>query len=205
MCSFVQSQRTILSCHDGTDLPRGTQLLNPMFVRHAALVRRGAGCPSRANNILFGRSQSPGGSLRPRPYPAVFAATAAALTVSLTSCGSDDSGPTDVTPAAVSTPRGSPTGSIVSQVIGAGGGRVVSEDGVVTIDVPSGALASNVTITVQQVSNTAPGGFSSSYRLGPEGQAFGAPVTLTFSFPADVVDGVDVTSATIASQQADGT
>lgn len=107
--------------------------------------------------------------------------------------------------AATPTPVGTPTGPIVSAVIGSGGGSVASDDGILAVDIPVGALASNVTITLQPVSNTAPGGFSSSYRLGPEGQTFAKPVTLKFTFPSDVIDGADTTSVTIASQQPDGT
>jgi hypothetical protein len=76
---------------------------------------------------------------------------------------------------------------------------------VLRIDVPAGALTSNVTITLQPVTNTAPGGFQSTYRLGPAGQTFATPVTLTFTYPTDVAESADVASTTVASQQADGT
>ncbi len=90
-------------------------------------------------------------------------------------------------------------------IIGAAGGRIVSDDAILTVDIPAGALASNVTITLQPISNTAPGSFSSAYRLGPANQTFSSPVTLTIALPASVVDGIDVNTATIASQQDDGT
>lgn len=140
------------------------------------------------------------------PHSALTTKCAATILIaSLLGCGGSGEAPTGVTPTAASTPRGSASGSPVSAVIGAAGGRVVSNDAVLAIDIPAGAFASNVTVTVQPVTNTAPGGFAPAYRLGPEGQTFVRPVTLTFALPSNVVESVDVNSATIASQQADGT
>ncbi|WP_176064551.1 hypothetical protein [Anaeromyxobacter diazotrophicus] len=80
------------------------------------------------------------------------------------------------TPSAV----GQPTGHRRSLVIDATGGTVASTDGVLTLTVPAGALTGPVNVTVDAITNTAPGGVGTAYRLGPAGTTFASPLTLVF-------------------------
>ena len=63
----------------------------------------------------------------------------------------------------------------------------------VRVTVLPGALAASTDITVTEISNTAPGGVGSAWRIGPEGLAFATPVTLTFK-PGVPVDTLGVSS-----------
>jgi hypothetical protein len=64
------------------------------------------------------------------------------------------------------------------------GGKLATESGKATLDVPGGALAKDteLTLTVEAASNTA----SSIYNFGPEGTSFMKPATLTLSFSGTV-------------------
>lgn len=75
---------------------------------------------------------------------------------------------------------GSPTGASKDLVIGPAGGSLSSADGLLTLTVPAGAVAANTDFSITAISNTAPGGQGSAYRIGPDGVALLAPVTLTF-------------------------
>jgi hypothetical protein len=59
------------------------------------------------------------------------------------------------------------------------GGSLASDDGVLTIVVPAGAVSTPTEFSVQRITNTAPG-VGTSYRVGPTGMAFAQLVTLTF-------------------------
>jgi hypothetical protein len=61
----------------------------------------------------------------------------------------------------------------------AAAGSLASDDGVLSVDVPAGAVASPTEFSVQRITNTAPG-VGTSYRLGPTGIALAQLVTLTF-------------------------
>jgi hypothetical protein len=85
-----------------------------------------------------------------------------------------------------STPVGTPAGAAVTSTIGPGGGMVLSADGRVELRFPANALAADTDITIQPVSNTAPGGRGLSYHLMPDGIKFKIPVSLIFHYtPAD--------------------
>jgi hypothetical protein len=75
--------------------------------------------------------------------------------------------------------------SQVSRTIGRAGGTVTASDGS-SIDVPPGALASPTTITMEAATPSAlPGGGVSggaAYALGPAGQTFLVPATITLTF-----------------------
>lgn len=108
------------------------------------------------------------------------------------SCGGGDDGagpgggntpPPTPQPTAV----GSPDGNATSQIIGAAGGSVMSEDSLFTVTIPAGALASDTLITVQPITNMAWGAIGKGYRLTPHGLPFSAPVMLAFKVtPADL-------------------
>jgi hypothetical protein len=80
---------------------------------------------------------------------------------------------------------------LAAQVVGAAGGTVTTSDGV-SVEIPAGALAGDVTITIDEVSDApTPSGATSlgkTIQLGPEGQAFASPVTvkLPWSGPSNV-------------------
>lgn len=73
-----------------------------------------------------------------------------------------------------------PVGPLARALVDASGGAVTSADGVLTVTVPAGALSAPAEVTVQALENTAPAGQGQAYRVGPAGQRFAAPVTLTF-------------------------
>jgi hypothetical protein len=84
---------------------------------------------------------------------------------------------------------GTPAGAAATARIGVSGGQLRSRDGRVTVDVPTGALGADTELTVQPITNTAHGGLGRAYRLGPEGQVFKQPVTLTFAYKDEEVEG----------------
>ncbi len=73
--------------------------------------------------------------------------------------------------------------------IGPSGGHLASADGVLRLQIPAGALAEEVELAIEPLTDTAPHGVGTAYRLSPEGQIFLAPVQLAFAF------GPEVTSA----------
>lgn len=122
------------------------------------------------------------------------------------SCTKDDPAPlgkeidfSKLTPAV--TAKGTPTGGVYTQQVGAGGGRVQSPDGQITIDIPAGALSANTSIGIQPITNQAPLGVGSGYRLTPEGTVFAKPVRITMKYGNDV----PAPFAWIVTQQSNGT
>lgn len=129
-----------------------------------------------------------------------------ALTIGLTSCTKKDA-PDSEAPIDLSsltpefTPKGTPTGSVYTQQVGVAGGRVQSPDGKISIDIPSGALSANTTIGIQPITNEAPMGAGSAFRLTPEGTVFAKPVTIALKYNDDMKPGL----SWIVTQKADGT
>ena len=87
-------------------------------------------------------------------------------------------------------------GETTSGVVGSGGGEVVTNE--VSLNVPSGAVASDIAFTVTdngenyQVT-TENGGKAyavTSASIGPEGTNFTTPATLTFNWPDNNSDGI---------------
>jgi hypothetical protein len=74
---------------------------------------------------------------------------------------------------------GSPVGPIARITVGPEGAVVSSSDGAVSIGIPPGAVETSVDITVQALTNSPPG-LGNAYQVGPAGQVFLLPVTLTF-------------------------
>ncbi len=80
-----------------------------------------------------------------------------------------------------------------SLAIGSSGGRVTTSNGS-GVSIPSGALSSDVTITIKQVTHAPTPGdaipVGPTFLLGPEGQKFEHPVTVTLEFdPSELYDG----------------
>jgi hypothetical protein len=85
--------------------------------------------------------------------------------------------------------------------IGQPGGTLTSLDGRVTLTVPAGTVSAPTEFSIQEVTNMAPGGVGSAYRLGPEGTTFSTPVTITIK--ADLATA-SLDALTIAYQEGEG-
>jgi hypothetical protein len=112
--------------------------------------------------------------------------------------GTPDGGAAVIAVTAVGTQSSAPA----TAVIGPNGGTVTSADQRLTITIPAGALSANTTIGIGSITNTAPGGMGTAFRLTPNGQTFAAPVTLTYK-PAGELD-TDPTQVGLAFQTAAG-
>jgi hypothetical protein len=76
-------------------------------------------------------------------------------------------------------------------LIGVDGGSVTTSDGLVTIDVPAGALAGDTTLTIAPVQNAPPGFAGTVYEIGPTGTQFSSPAKLTFKYDPAALSGMD--------------
>jgi hypothetical protein len=121
----------------------------------------------------------------------------------LTSCNKSDSpsAPDDNGP--IITVVGTPNGEMTTASIGASGGTLNSADGKLTITIPAGALTSATDISVQPITNEAPLGLGSGYRLQPEGTAFAIPAILTFHYDEEILKGSMADLLWIVSQVSD--
>jgi hypothetical protein len=84
---------------------------------------------------------------------------------------------------------GTPVGNAVSKIIGPAGGTIISGDSVVELNIPAGALSSNVNVSIQPMTNTAPGSIGLTYDLLPNGTQFSTPATLSFHYSNDSLNG----------------
>ncbi|MBL0740933.1 hypothetical protein [Chryseolinea lacunae] len=116
----------------------------------------------------------------------------------------DNDNPSPQSSEPVVTEPGTPLGDKVSGSIGTTGGTLQSADGKLKITIPAGALSANTTVSVQPISNTAPLGLGHGYRLEPEGTTFAKPVTLTFTYTDDVLNGNLSDFLWIVTQGTDG-
>src|SRR6185369_15766210 len=87
------------------------------------------------------------------------------------------------------TPVGVPVDDPVTKTIGASGGSIISGDGIVELNIPAGALSSNTEISIQPVTNEAPGGIGLSYHLMPDGTKFSTPAKLIFHYTDHDISG----------------
>src|SRR6185312_1491336 len=69
-----------------------------------------------------------------------------------------------------------------SMVISSQGGQMATSDGALAVTIPAGALAANVTITVEGAEAPATGNVGSVYEIGPTGTQFAMPVTLKLRY-----------------------
>lgn len=131
--------------------------------------------------------------------------SAVALVCAAASCGGSET-PAPPLPAneIALTPVGTATGDAVQAMVPATGGTLVSADGRLTLEVPAGALPTSQLLTIQPITNQAPGGVGVAYRLGPEGTAFSAPVKLTFKYGDADTAGSEALALKVAYQNADG-
>jgi len=131
----------------------------------------------------------------------------ASLVALVAACGapSDDTGNPDTSLEPLATEVGSPDGEVSRATIGPEGGTVTSADGAVRVEIPAGALGADTEISVGPITDTSVGGLGRAWRLGPDGQTFDQPVTLSFAFDADDLGGGDAGALGVAWQQDDGT
>jgi len=135
----------------------------------------------------------------------------AGLLLLLNACGGGGGGgggtaPPPPTPVATPTPTavGVPAGDPVSATIGAAGGSLSTADGKIVLTIPAGALAADTVIGIQPITNTAPLGLGSAYRLTPDGARFAQPVKLTFRYTVADTAGSSTDALALAFQDAEG-
>jgi hypothetical protein len=87
-----------------------------------------------------------------------------------------------------STGFGQADGNLVSKEIGIDGGRVASDDGMVELIFPSGALKANTKISIQPITNLAPNGSGKAYQFSPDGIQFAKPVQLIIRYTDEEAD-----------------
>lgn len=98
---------------------------------------------------------------------------------------------------------GAPLGAVVASArIGAAGGRLDAPDYGLAVIVPAGAFASEQTVTLQPIANTAPGARGGAWRIRPEGLQAAKPITLEWLPSAAERHGAK--HLRIATQGADG-
>jgi hypothetical protein len=90
-----------------------------------------------------------------------------------------------------------------SQVVGTNGGTVTADDGT-TVDIPSGALSEDVTITITPnpyaPAMTQATGLSVPHLFGPEGQRFLQPISVTVEFqPSSLPPGATAKAISVYS------
>jgi hypothetical protein len=99
---------------------------------------------------------------------------------------------------------GTPIGNPSTKTIGSSGGTLTSPDGKFDLTVPAGALNSDLAISIQPVSNEAPGGIGVGYDLLPNGTKFNVPVTLTYHYADSDIVGTNPELFFIATQDSLG-
>jgi hypothetical protein len=102
------------------------------------------------------------------------------------------------------TPVGTPEGTAVSASIGPAGGTLVSSDQRLLVVIPAGALSTAQTIQVQPITNKAPGGKGTAFRITPHGQQFTKPVTITYHYTDRDLEGTFADALGIAYQTEKG-
>jgi hypothetical protein len=86
-------------------------------------------------------------------------------------------------------PPDASVGPVVRQLVGAGGGKVTSADQRLTIEIPPGALASDVEIRIAAVAAPPADAVGPAYDIQPDGLAFATPALLEYRFePKDVTE-----------------
>ena len=99
------------------------------------------------------------------------------------------------------TAAGNPIGAAKQQVVGPAGGTIVSEDGKLSLTIPSQALENEVTISMQPIESKLQTGLI-AYRFLPHGLQFRKKAGITWRYDAE--DGIDPNLLLFATQQDDG-
>ncbi len=105
------------------------------------------------------------------------------------------------------------TGCEQGETVGPRGGTVMSDDGRVTLDIPEGALTSEVEITIEVVEDAPAGAIGTVYAIEPAGLALLAPATLTFDLAIedearaagteDSLAGLEIEDLVLLAEKAD--
>jgi hypothetical protein len=103
--------------------------------------------------------------------------------------GNNSTGNSD-TSAAI-TAIGTPIGSPVTKTIGAAGGTIISADGRAELNIPAGALSSDLAISIQPITNECPNGVGVAYDFLPNSTRFLIPATFTLHYTDDDINGTD--------------
>lgn len=113
---------------------------------------------------------------------------------------------TELPTKAAVTPKGLALEDPTTAMIGAAGGSLTSNDGMVTITVDPGTVPDGTLFSAQAITNNAPGGFGTAFRLSkPDSVQFAKPVTLTFRYLPRNLIGTAPSYLRIATQLAGGT
>jgi len=86
-----------------------------------------------------------------------------------------------------------------SDLVGAEGGVVVSEDGRMALEIPEGALDEAVDITIEVMEGPA-GSASATYVVEPMGLTFSRPAVLVYDY-ADDVEGAEAEGLTMVAHR----
>jgi hypothetical protein len=123
--------------------------------------------------------------------------------LALVSCHDEAESPDDsISGEPAVTEIGIPIDNPVTAQIGPSGGSLSSKDGKLTITVPTNAVNANTTFSIQPIISFCPGG-TAAFRLLPEGLTFSTPVTLTFHYTAEEMEGTSPEFLGIAYQGSD--
>ena len=98
-------------------------------------------------------------------------------------------GTNDITPAY--TDVGTPVGNPVTKTIGPSGGTIASDDGILQLTIPAGALTVSTDITIQPTTNPCPGGIGLAYDMLPNGTKFAKPASLSFHYTDEDLDSTE--------------
>lgn len=104
---------------------------------------------------------------------------------------------------ALKLPHGNIIGDKIIRTIGVEGGSLTSKDGTIKIEIPSGALDSTVTFSIQEIENVLKNR-AKSFRLLPENVLFKKPVALTYSYGNLSIDGLNPDFLFLAYQDKEG-
>jgi hypothetical protein len=104
----------------------------------------------------------------------------------------------------IATTVGIPKGEAVTLKMNKDGGTIRSSDGRVELVFPEGALSYKTNISIQPITNNAPGGAGSGYEFGPSGTSFNKPVQIIFHYTKEETAGTQAGFKNIATQHKDG-
>lgn len=104
------------------------------------------------------------------------------LTILMIACKKDENTPEITKYPPEATSIGTETGDPGYGSIGPDGGSVMTADGKIELIFPVGALTSMTEISIQPITNNAPGGIGTAYRFGPEGVQLNEPVALKYHY-----------------------
>lgn len=90
-------------------------------------------------------------------------------------------------------------GSSTSAAVGPNGGTFANADGSVKLNVPAGALSTDITFTSERIASP-PAGAHGAYEIGPSGTTFTTPATLTLRYDsASLPAGTNVEALRLAT------